>query len=504
MSELDNMVLSLTAGTTLTVDAEADRLIVNSPLVYYWPAAGLKRVTAGLKAAFHRLEGEGTTLGELRQTVQASDGLAGLRDLDQWLTRLSQRALLAHTLLHQGRRFATLQPISPYFQYQEGAASPDVSYRLSRYALTRRDGDDFVLESAHGHAYVRLYDPVAYTAVHALGRPRDLAGLAQAVPGLNNDLAARLLDFLVCAGAVRPADTAEENDPGVGLWAFHDLLFHHRSRLGRHGVPGGGLYTPSGTEAPPVVKPAMSDVMVPLDRPDIFTLKESDLPFTKVLEERASARRQGQVPLTATQLGEFLYRAARVKRLVTDAGVSFRLYAGCAGLYPLEIYPLISTCTGIEPGLYHYQPVEHRLCRLPAPSEETTRLAHLAGATALLDGVPQVLFLITARFQRVQARYRSTAYASILQELGSLYQTMYLVARAMGLGSVALGGGYPDLFARATGLDPLRESSVGEFVLASAYDGPDARGGVPSEALIEKPASGDGKGGFGKGVIIKP
>jgi hypothetical protein len=63
----------------------------------------------------------------------------------------------------------------------------------------------------------------------------------------------------------------------------------------------------------------------------------------------------------------------------------------------------------------------------------------------------------------------------------------------MGLAPVALGGGYPDLFAQATGLNPLEESSVGELVLGSAYDG--------TTAATEVGA--DGKGGYGKGVVMK-
>jgi hypothetical protein len=44
---------------------------------------------------------------------------------------------------------------------------------------------------------------------------------------------------------------------------------------------------------------------------------------------------------------------------------------------------------------------------------------------------------------------------------------MYLVATAMRLAPCALGSGDADLAARALGLDYLRESSVGDFLLGS-------------------------------------
>jgi SagB-type dehydrogenase family enzyme len=64
-------------------------------------------------------------------------------------------------------------------------------------------------------------------------------------------------------------------------------------------------------------------------------------------------------------------------------------------------------------------------------------------------------------------KYESMAYAATLKHVGVLYQTMYLVARAMGLAPCALGGGNADGFAAAAGTDPYVESSVGEFVLGS-------------------------------------
>jgi SagB-type dehydrogenase family enzyme len=77
------------------------------------------------------------------------------------------------------------------------------------------------------------------------------------------------------------------------------------------------------------------------------------------------------------------------------------------------------------------------------------------------------LIILTARFQRLMWKYQSLAYALILKHVGVLYQTMYLVATAMGLAPCAVGGGNSDLFAQATGLDYYTETSVGEFLLGS-------------------------------------
>ena len=62
------------------------------------------------------------------------------------------------------------------------------------------------------------------------------------------------------------------------------------------------------------------------------------------------------------------------------------------------------------------------------------------------------------------------AYSVILKNVGALYQTMYLVATAMGLAPCGLGGGHSDLFAAAAGLDYLAETSVGEFILGRPHE----------------------------------
>ena len=79
--------------------------------------------------------------------------------------------------------------------------------------------------------------------------------------------------------------------------------------------------------------------------------------------------------------------------------------------------------------------------------------------------LPQILFTYAARFKRVAWKYHSIAYSLILKDVGVLQQTMNLVAEAMNIGGCAIGGGNPDAFALASGLNYFEETSVGEFVI---------------------------------------
>jgi SagB-type dehydrogenase family enzyme len=78
-----------------------------------------------------------------------------------------------------------------------------------------------------------------------------------------------------------------------------------------------------------------------------------------------------------------------------------------------------------------------------------------------------VLITVTSRFGRLSWKYSQIAYALTLKHVGVLYQTLYLVATAMGLAPCAVGSGDTAAAARALGLDWTQESSVGEFLIGS-------------------------------------
>ncbi len=87
------------------------------------------------------------------------------------------------------------------------------------------------------------------------------------------------------------------------------------------------------------------------------------------------------------------------------------------------------------------------------------------------DGPPQILIVLTCRFPRFAWKYQSMAYRLVLMNAGVVIQTMYLVATDLGLAGCANGSGDSRLFAEITGLDPLRETSIGEFALGSSAKG---------------------------------
>src|SRR5262249_20256945 len=174
-----------------------------------------------------------------------------------------------------------------------------------------RQDDLLLVESPRALAQVLLHDGRAAALVHALARPQEATALVDAVPGLPAEVVGQLLRLLHNAGVVEsvPSAGAAAEDPGPALqcWQFHDLLFHARSRMGRHNAPLGGTYRFAGQLAPPpALKPAMSSETVELPRPDLARLADQDPPLAVVQQQRRSIRTYGPEPISLPQLGEFL------------------------------------------------------------------------------------------------------------------------------------------------------------------------------------------------------
>jgi len=461
---------------TITVQREEDALVMANPrmgvLRYKNPPAVLVKMADALG-------GSGGTEDSLLGIMADGQTPGGIAVFYHYLRQLDKNAFLCRSILSGADPIATLVPVSTFFRHEDIPVDATVRYRLSRFACCHMAEGEMTLESPLGLAKIILHDWRSSAAIHELASPRSVAEICGRVPGLAQDECAALFSMLRNMQAIAEADESNllEEDKNLQLrqWEFHDLFFHTRSRLGRHNKPFGGTYRFKGSIEPlPAAKSVMRGEIIPLYAPDIEALKREDIPFTSVIEDRRSVREYDeQNPVTVKELGEFLYRAARIRgirEVDSKKGAyyesSSRPYPGGGAVYELEVYLTVSKCSGLERGLYHYDPLGHRLCRLAEWNDKTERLFDDACLSmGYAYDTPDMLITISARFQRLSWKYESMAYAVMLKDAGILYQTMYLVATAMGLAPCGIGGGDSDLFGQASGLDYYTEPSVGEFVL---------------------------------------
>ncbi len=409
-------------------------------------------------------------------TAQRTE-LYRILDLFPWL-------IVRSLSLPFGQPLLSVVPLTVRARFHPVPLAADIPIRLSTFAGLRTDGKTYYLESPLALHRVLLHRAEAVTLIASLASPVTPAVLAASLPPIGQ-VSADALEYLSAAGMVIQAEGpanlpvfAEDADPALIGWSPTDLLFHSSSTLGRHDHDYGGTY-PGGETAPePVVKP-QADSYIELHRPGWEELREADLPLTAAIEGRRSVRRHDARPITVRELGDLLYRTARVRSLITveqedhrvsgvpKAGyeLSDRPYPSGGACYELEFYATAGNCAGLTPGVYHYDPLGHRLEQVSSDRKAVDELLGCARVTAAMDEPPQLLLSMTARFRRLSWKYEGLPYRLVLMHVGVLIQNLYLVCTAMRLAPCALGAVSIEAAARAFGTDWRVEPCVGQFIV---------------------------------------
>lgn len=474
MSDVDpREVLRLRADTTVEADARGE-VTLRAP---QGPLA-LGRIGPGLRAVVERLAGAGGTARELLELHRTAGKGEKPTEAIALVQRLARAGRLSRSLVHRGATLLVVHAPDASRGQWATAPEPEAMVQLSRFAAIRREGEVLVLESPLATARMELHDRRVTALLHDLARPTPAAVIIGRSK-LPAELTSAVLGMLLMGGLVSrvpPGGLAPEDaEPGSGMWDPFELAAHHRARHEQPGeAPVGKTFPFVGRFEPlPVLSPPRGLERVELPRPDLVALARRDPPLCNVMEARRSQRRQGDVPIGIEALGELLFRTLRVRAVLpaTEAdrqGRSDRPYPSAGACHPLEAYVAVSQCRGLAPGLWHYHPQQHALYRTEVPADLVEALLADAMQASGAEAPPQLLLVLSARFGRTAWVYGRLARRFVLQEVGVLFQSVYLVATAMGLAACALGRGSSTRFAKITGLDPRVEASVGEIMLGSA------------------------------------
>jgi SagB-type dehydrogenase family enzyme len=120
---------------------------------------------------------------------------------------------------------------------------------------------------------------------------------------------------------------------------------------------------------------------------------------------------------------------------------------------------VINWVTGIEPGLYRYLPIEHKLLFLNSRPDLAKELAHAClEQTYIKEGA--VIFAWTTIPYRAEWRYSIVSHKMIALDAGHVCQNLYLAAEAIGAGTCAIGAYHQKPVDDVIGVD-----GVDEFVI---------------------------------------
>lgn len=184
---------------------------------------------------------------------------------------------------------------------------------------------------------------------------------------------------------------------------------------------------------PPVQKPYPEEAtLIDLVAPEDLTVGK--MPLIQTISRRISRRRFTKEPLTLEELSFLLWATQGVREVARDGMTTLRTVPSAGARHPFETYLWVSRVNGLQPGLYRYLSLEHKLCLLHT---DTALADKVSDAWYLRNNA--VVFIWTVIPYRTEWRYSIISPKLIALDAGHICQNLYLACEAIGAGTCAVG-----------------------------------------------------------------
>ncbi len=178
-------------------------------------------------------------------------------------------------------------------------------------------------------------------------------------------------------------------------------------------------------------KPVEAYGFVKLPSPNL----EGTMSVEEAIWRRRSVRSYTDEPLSLEDVSQLMWAAQGI----TDPVRGFRAAPSAGATYPLEVYLVVGKngVTGLDEGLYRYDPHEHQLERI-LEGDLRSALARAALDQSWVREAP-VNIVVAAVYERTTSRYGERGVRYVHMEAGHVGQNLYLQATARRLGMVVVG-----------------------------------------------------------------
>jgi hypothetical protein len=290
-----------------------------------------------LSFALEPLFNGGASEEELSESILREAGPQELPNFFYCLEWLSSKGLLLQVFRSEKGPYLTFTSAQRGWYLPRDRIDFRCHFVLSRFAYLRRDEScrKLVIESGRSPFRIVLDDSRAVSIV--ANQPFSLlpdraCNVAPELGAEDRNLLIRLLfdrKFLVLTDPL--GKTSESDDLTLCGWEFHDLLFHARTREGRHSYPAGATFHNAHRffSPPASLEVKCSAPNILLNCPERNCGHGDKESIWRVMGSRRSIRQYGNSPISKTQLGDFLYTVARVRSVREDSvqvgGLRFNL-----------------------------------------------------------------------------------------------------------------------------------------------------------------------------------
>lgn len=156
------------------------------------------------------------------------------------------------------------------------------------------------------------------------------------------------------------------------------------------------------------------------------------------LQKRRSIRSYQSTSLSLEQVSQVLWSAYGISDSTTYTKRKMRTAPSAGATYPLEIYLMAGSVSGLEAGLYRYLPDQHAIT-LYSKGDIRKEVAEACLGQMMLAQAPASL-VYTAVYSRITGRYGDRgADRYLCMDIGHSAQNVYLQTTAMGLATCAAG-----------------------------------------------------------------
>ena len=208
---------------------------------------------------------------------------------------------------------------------------------------------------------------------------------------------------------------------------------------------------------PPLVKPAMADNKIELTRD--FSGLELKNDLVELIRDRRSSRVYTGETVTKAQLSFLLWATQGVKTIRGKSYATIRTVPCGGARHEFETYLLVRQVEGLEPGAYHYLPLEHALEFLHPVSNIEDAITNSLDEQKWAEKA-NVVFYWTMVPYRAEWRYGIYAHRVAMIDVGHIGQNLYLACTGAGLGTCAIGAFSHEVCNELFGLDGEEEYVV--------------------------------------------
>jgi SagB-type dehydrogenase family enzyme len=232
------------------------------------------------------------------------------------------------------------------------------------------------------------------------------------------------------------------------LLKHHGIEHEEWRSLQRRGIP-----------PPPLEKPYPENSnLIGLMKTDDMSIDA--IPLMGAIERRQSHRRFTDDSLTLEELSFLLWATQGVKSVDRNKVWTKRTVPSGGARHPFETYPIVNRVESIEPRVYRYLPIEHKLLAVAKGDPQLPDKVSTACYGQTFIGKSAVVFVWATIPYRTEWRYSVISYKDILIEAGHICQNLYLACEAIGAGTCAIAAYDQEAMDTLIGVDGEDEFTV--------------------------------------------